>query len=103
MSKPGQSANITNIELDHVVFKNEEPDRIYKNKERIHPKRFTKTHTSFGSRAESIKGNQRINLMLKDYEYLSSSKKRGSVDTRKMISIYENDRTNLKDITNYLK
>ena len=53
----------------------------------------TKTHTGFGSRHDSLKNTQKLNLMLRDYEYAPQGVKRASLDHSRgqIVTIYEND------------
>lgn len=86
------------------MFKNEGAQFSHKNRVKLHSKRISTTHSSFGHRTDSLKHQKRIHLMLKDYDYVpgrSSINKRSSVDTRKIISIYENNES-LRSIADVL-
>lgn len=88
-----ENNNITNIELDHVTFKNDGEGTRPRSKGNFDDlaRKPSRARTGFGSRADSGKLNFRSSSMMRDYKYKPSDKKRFSCDTRKIITIYEND------------
>lgn len=84
--------NITNIEIDSNMFKKEDDHLVIKNQLKSQSKRMANTVSSFGYRKDNVKNQKRVNMMIQDYDYVpSKDNKRKSSDTRKIISIYEND------------
>lgn len=104
--KDTKNQSITNIELEHITFKNENEEahqeRVHKPKNSKHSKMLSKTNYSFGNRAESFSINRRISTMMRDYDYKPESRKRTSADTRKIVTIYEQNE-GVKNITDILK
>lgn len=76
--------------------------KIKSNSSHIICKKRGKPGTSYGSRADSTKANQRISNLLRDYENSPWMQKRSSVDARNIITIYASNH-NLKEVTDLMK